>query len=126
MYSPVHDLTFLGPGVSIYFIFIQNGLLLLTTILSVFSIYALISNILGNSCKDISGCILSVWNKIAISNNIYNEQSLFIQAILILCFVILYNIVNQYFIYRVRKINFICDELIISPSDYSIILKNLP
>lgn len=126
MYSPVHDLTFLGPGVSIYFIFIQNGLLLLTTILSVFSIYALISNILGNSCKDISGCILSVWNKIAISNNIYNEQSLFIQAILILCFVVLYNIVNQYFIYRVRKINFICDELIISPSDYSIILKNLP
>lgn len=126
MYNPLDDLIFLGPGVPILFSFIQNGIILLNSIIVVFSIYAIISNILGDSCKNIANCTLIFFNKITISNNIFNDNSLLIQAILILSFVAFYNILNQFFIYRVRKINFTCDELIISPSDYSIIIKNLP
>ena len=93
----------------ILFIFIQNGIMLLASLIAIFSIYALISDILGDSCKNITDCVQTAFNTITISNNIFNDNSLFIQAILILCFIVVYHILNQFFIYRIRKVNFICD-----------------
>ncbi len=49
-----------------------------------------------------------------------------IQFFLIAAFLLLYFILTQFLIYRIRKRNKVCDEIINSPSDYSLIIQKLP
>lgn len=49
-----------------------------------------------------------------------------IQTYLVAGYLIIYLIFSQHMIFRVRQRNDKCDEIINSPSDYSIIIKNLP
>ena len=49
-YNPIDELIFLGPGVPLLFIFIQNALLIFLNISVIFIGYALVSNALGSSC----------------------------------------------------------------------------
>jgi hypothetical protein len=49
-----------------------------------------------------------------------------IQTYLVAAFLLIYILFSQYMIFRIRMRNEKCDELINSPSDYSIIIKNLP
>jgi hypothetical protein len=125
-YSPKRELVFLGPGVPLLFVFIQNGVAILLVLTLVFSVYATISNLMGDSCILSSKCIEDIFNKLSLSNKIDNNQSVVIQTFLIALYLFLYLVLAQLLIYRIRKSNEICDEIINSPSDYSIIMKNLP
>lgn len=125
-YSPKKELVFLGSGVPLLFVFIQNGIIILTVFTLVFSIYAIITNFKGNSCVVDKLCEDDTFDKLSLSNKIHDNQSIMIQTYLISGFLLLYLFLTQYLIYRIRKNNKICDEIINSPSDYSIIIKNLP
>lgn len=91
-----------------------------------FFIYAITTNVLGNNCSIDSKCISGIFNKISISNKLNDDSSINIQTYLVSLFLLLYIVFSQYLIYRIRFRNDACDEIINSPSDYSIIIKKLP
>jgi len=49
-----------------------------------------------------------------------------IQSYLVMGFTLLYNVLLQYLIYRIRHTEQDCDQGTNSPSDYSIIIRGLP
>jgi hypothetical protein len=117
---------FLGPGVPLLFVFIQNGMLALVLLIVIFFFYSLLTNLFGNSCEFNTKCIQDVFNELSISNKINDNQSLMVQTYLVAAYILIYIVFSQYMIFRVRQRNDKCDEIINSPSDYSIIIKNLP
>ena len=74
----------------------------------------------------LSATIQDVFNELSISNKINNSQNMMIQTYLVAGYLLIYMIFSQHMIFRVRQRNEKCDEIINSPSDYSIIVKNLP
>ena len=91
-----------------------------------FSIYAVVSNVRGDSCEGDSKCDDSLFVRVAIANKIYDENSINIQNYLLATFILTFLFMLQYLIYIMRKNERKSDELINSPSDYSILVSQLP
>lgn len=103
-YSPVKELQFLGAGVPLMFIFIQNAILTMIALISVFAMYAFISNIANDSCERLgSDCRTDIFNKFSINNKLFSEVDISIQASLVLAMTVIWAFLIQYFIYRFRK-----------------------
>lgn len=99
--------------------------MLLICLLAVFCVYALDSNWKGNSC-DCGDSYSSRITKFSVINKLGDSRALSIQTILCAAFIIIYFFFNQWLVRRIRKKNVKCDEVINSPSDYSIIITHLP
>ena len=116
----------LGPGVPLLFILNRVSILLLLLLTLVFGIYAIISNFNGESCSRAPSCDESVFVKLSLSNKIFDSRSVDIQNYLLMGFVIVYIFFLQFLIYSVRKTTKTSDELINSPSDYALMVSQLP
>ena len=102
-------MVFLGPGVPLLFVFIQNGAAILIIFSLIFTVYATITNILGNSCNSDVNCINDIFNKLSMSNKINDDQSVMVQTYLISGSIFFYLFLAQLMIFRIRKVNGICD-----------------
>ena len=97
----------------------------LLLLLTVFSSYALYSNLKGNNCD----CADTYSNRetiLSVTNKLNDSKSIGMQTALCAVFMICYFFFNQWLILRIRKKNVECDEVIETPSDYSLIVSNLP
>lgn len=115
----------MGPGVPLFFKFLQNSIILLIVLSLVFCIFALYSNIVSTDCVDTDKC-KSPFDTISIINKASQEDFLSIQNYILVAFVLLSFIILQYFRYSFRKVEDDCDDAIDSPSDYAMILRRLP
>jgi hypothetical protein len=97
----------------------------LLLLLGVFSSYALYSNAKGNDC-DCGDSYSSRVTKLSITNKLNDSKAIGMQTALCAVFMICYFIFNQWLIFRIRKKNAECDEIIDSPSDYSLLISHLP
>jgi hypothetical protein len=95
-------LLYLGPGAQLLFVFAQNATATLLLFTGIFALFALITNLLGNSCKLSGKCAISFLNRISIANKIDDELSLIAQSFLISAYLILYAVIAQFFIWRIR------------------------
>lgn len=125
-YNPSKELTFLGPGVPLLFVFTRLTILLLVGLMLVFSVYALVSNLTGDSCSNGANCEDSIFLRLSIANKITDTKSLTIQNYLLAAFLFLYVLFIQYLTYFMRLKERKSDEQIDSPSDYSIMVSELP
>ena len=120
------DLNYLGPGVPLMFTFIKMSIVLLTILLVLFSIYAMVSNLQGKSCLPENGCDDSVFLRMSIANKIQDQSSITVQNYLLMTFIILFIFIIQFMIYTIRKGDQRSDAEINSPSDYSLLITQLP
>ena len=97
----------------------------LLLLLGVFSSYALYSNAKGNDC-DCGDSYSSRVTKLSITNKLNDSKAIGMQTALCAVFMICYFIFSQWLIFRIRKKNAECDEIIDSPSDYSLLISHLP
>jgi phosphotransferase system glucose/maltose/N-acetylglucosamine-specific IIC component len=122
----VNQLSFLGPGVPLFFLFLKYIVLLLLLMSVLFMGFAIISNATSNDCGTISSCIPDAFNTISLINKKSNRNFLEIQSYLGLAFVLICIFFFHFFRFQARKLQRECDEVINSPSDYAIILRRLP
>jgi hypothetical protein len=125
-YDPAKELVYLGPGVPLMFIFTRMSMVLLTIFTLTFSLYAMITNFQGKSCDQSTGCDSSIFVKLSIANKILNSSSINIQNYLLMAFILLFMFIFQFMIFVMRKADKKSDELINSPSDYSLLVSQLP
>jgi hypothetical protein len=120
------DLSFLGPGVPLFFLFLKSAIILLLMMLVIFSAFALYSNIMSNDCLQNDKCSLDSFNTLSIVNKENNQDFLSIQAYLSLLYVVLSVAFFQVLRLQARRLEQECDEIVSSPSDYAIVLRQLP
>lgn len=120
------ELSFLGPGLPLFFVYIKVCILLLFMLSLVFCAYALGTNAVCADCIGNDHCSNSIMNRLSIVNKISQTTFLVIQNFFLLgtviCFVFLMQIFRLWF----RKIEMQCDIRIDSPSDYAVMLSRLP
>jgi hypothetical protein len=125
-YDPVKELIFLGPGVPLLFIFARLGILLLVILTLFFSIFAVVTNLRGDSCDIASNCQTSIFVRLSIANKIYDSYDINIQNYLLVGFIGQLILWMQLMLYMIRRTDQRSDELINSPSDYSLMISQLP
>ena len=108
------------------FIFMRMSILLLTLLFLVHSIYAMVTNLQGQSCNPATGCDNSIFLRLSIANKIQNDTTITIQNYLLMTFIILFLLFMQFLIYSIRKGDQKSDDQINSPSDYSLLISQLP
>lgn len=120
------QLSFLGPGVPLFFHFLKSTILLLLLLLLVFSGFAVYSNVAASECSTNTECVADAFNPLSIVNKESDTHALSIQSYLAVAYVALAVLFFQYFRTRARQLRRECDEIVDSPSDYAIILRRLP
>lgn len=108
------------------FVFTRIAILLLISLFLLYGIYALVSNLTGSGCDISTTCQNSIFVDLSIANKIYDAKSLSIQNYLLTGFIFLYILFIQYLTYFMRKKERSTDDQIDSPSDYSILISQLP
>ena len=103
-----------------------SNVVLLIILGLIFCLFGLISNITGDDCKDLPKCQNTFFNKLSIVNKIKEESTLSVQNYVLVAFVFLFFFIVQFLRYNFRKLEMFCDQLVNSPSDYSIIIRRLP
>lgn len=121
-----NKLSFLGPGVPLFFYYLRMVILLLVLMMIVFMGFALFSNITTNDCTSLSSCNSSIFNYISLINKRSSSFYLSIQCYLELLFIIVVILFLQWLRLKGRELKKECDEVIDSPSDYAVILRRLP
>lgn len=76
--------------------------------------------------NDKAFCIGGGMLSLTLANKRYNEKAMLIQSCLNVVSVMIVIFVLHLLRYELRKMDNICDDLSISPADYSIIVKNIP
>ena len=92
----------------------------------IFSIFALVTNAIGGDCSNLPDCKGNLFNTLSIVNKINKDDYLSVQNYVLLAFIMVHIFVMQYVRYRARKVEEECDEMVDTPSDYTIILRRLP
>ena len=119
-------LAYLGPGYTLFFVFIKYAIAFLTIFFLVIGIYELVSNYNGTHCSSDPACyhgyaiILSIYNKAD------DPESLGIQQWLNLALMFIMIIMIQLMRRQKRRTAADCDERDISTSDYTILVENIP
>ncbi|CAD8068986.1 unnamed protein product [Paramecium sonneborni] len=119
------DINFNGAGIPLYFEFIQFAAVLLVTLGLISGIYNIITNYQGNICEQYSNtCYLNFYNKYALSNKA-NEQDITLNVLDLISTIVIIG----FTIYYRRWMNLTAievDNSIVTISDYSIQVSNLP
>lgn len=103
------QLTFLGPGVPLFFLFQKYVILLLLIMTIVFMGFSIYSNIDAGDCGKNNKCITDVFNMLAIVNKGTNTLYLTIQSYLTLLFLIVTVLFLHLFRFKARKLEQKCD-----------------
>jgi hypothetical protein len=120
------QLSFLGPGVPLFFLFLRCTMVLLLLMAVIFSAFCLYSNITSTDCSESGSCISDGFNVLSIVNKKSNSSYLSIQSYLALLYVVVAILFFHYIRRKARMLEQECDEIVDSPSDYAIILRRLP
>lgn len=120
------QLSFLGPGVPLFFHFLKSAILLLLLLLVIFSAFNIYSNVVSSSCETNTDCVSDAFNPLSIVNKEGDTNYLSIQSYLAVAYVAVAVLFFQYFRTKARQLRQECDEIVDSPSDYAIILRRLP
>jgi len=100
---------------------------LLLTLILIVTTYAFLSNIFSDSCqKVVLKCNNDFYSLLSISNKLFDDVDLTVQIYLILVMTVFWILFVHIFIYRIRKIYYEHDVNLSTPSDYAIIIENLP
>lgn len=122
------ELAFLGPGFPLYFEFVVFCAVILGIMISVEGIYNIISNyVQGDSCKNTdSTCSISNINLISLSNK-YTNHELYITQSWVNFGCALVIMIAMHIFRRIQRLtNRECDRGLLSPSDYSLMISQLP
>lgn len=120
------QLSFLGPGVPLFFHFLKSAIIILILMLLIFSAFCIYSNVSSSDCQTKSACISDGFNSLSIVNKESNSLYLSIQSYLAVAFVVVSILFFHYIRVKARQLKQECDEIVDSPSDYAIILRKLP
>lgn len=130
MCDSTDKLSYLGPGYTLFFLFMKCCCIILAFMFFVFGIYALNSNNNGSACTDPTysalcsssyATLLSFWNS-ALVDQINAESQQSICLFVVICLVILMQVMRYY----IRKTSIECDERDTSASDYTLMVQNIP
>jgi hypothetical protein len=119
-------LSFLGPGVPLFFNYIRLTVLMLVIMSIVFVCFSLVSNLLANDCPNFKVCAIDIFNFLAIINKGSNKLFMTVQTYLQLTFLFIAIVFFHYFRYKGRVLKQECDEVVTTPSDYAMIIRRLP
>ena len=119
------QLSFLGPGVPLFFLFLKSVIILLILMTIIFAIFGLYSNFSSSDCSLNSSCKQDGFNELSIVNKEQQQNYLSIQNYLALAYIVVAILFFHYFRAQARKLEQECDEIIDSPSDYAIVLRRL-
>ncbi len=129
--SSSKELVFLGSGFPLFFNFIKYSIGLLFMILMIAGCYNLITNIESADCNDsleILGkkCTADYFTQTSLLNKANSHQFLNSQEILNLISVLFTMVFLHILRFKQRKLAFQCDLHIITASDYTLQISNLP
>ena len=129
--SSSKELLFLGSGFPLFFNFIKYGIGLLFMILMIAGCYNLITNVESADCNDsleILGkkCTADTFTQTSLLNKANSQQFLNSQEILNLISVLFTMVYLHVLRYKQRKLAFECDLHIVTASDYTLQISNLP
>lgn len=131
VYTSPQQLSILGPGVILFFYFLKTIPIFLFTIILIYGIFALTTNIMGSTQEDYvsEGCSshfcrgiiqISDYNKF---NPVVTET---IQNYLGLLSMLLWGIYMKLLYYFGKRNEALIDKYLTSASDYAIMISNLP
>lgn len=125
-----NELAFLGPGLPLYLEFILLSTIMLILLFLTFGIWALYTNIQRNfDCQNENviemQCSDYVLNIISFSSKKTDLKLVMIQNEMCLATTIFLIIVLQYFRIIQQKTEKKCDDTLISPSDYTLLIENI-
>jgi hypothetical protein len=103
------DLTFLGPGVPLFFLFLKVAMVMLLLMVLIFSIYCLATNVNSNSCQTDAKCNNSEFTLLSIVNKKDNVTFLSIQSYLGLAYVVIIIVLFHYLRHQGRLLEEECD-----------------
>lgn len=102
-------LSFLGPGVPLFFYFLKSVIILLLLQLLTFSVFSIYSNVISGSCQANPQCLKDVFNLVSIVNKEGETRHLSVQSYLGLTYVFLAIIYLHYFRFKARQLEEECD-----------------
>lgn len=120
------ELSFLGPGLPLFFVYIKVCILVLFMVFLVFCVFGIVTNLISSDCIVNGKCSDNIMNRLSIVNKISQDTFLTVQNYLLLCTVIVFILLMHVFRYWFRKIEMQCDIRIDSASDYAVMLSRLP
>jgi hypothetical protein len=128
---PTKDLLFLGPGFPLFFEFMKYGIFMLFMIMLFAGLYNISTNIESDDCKKglkihDKPCQYDYFVETSLVNKAFHEQYLRTQEILNLISVLFCIFFMHVLRYKQRKLAFECDLSIITASDYTLQIGNLP
>lgn len=127
MCEPTSSFYHIGVGYALYFDFIKYSIYLLVLLFAVSGLYNLVTNIVAGDCTVTNlTCLGDYISIMAIQNKFNHPELIEGQLIVNLISVILMMLYFHYIRFRFRKASIKADDITITPSDYTIRLKNLP
>ena len=122
------DLAEFGTGYPLYFEFVFYCIIMLTIMLVFLGLYSMISNYSTDDCLQAeANCNAAYWyNLVSVPNKILHEYEYFVQTWVNLVTIVIIMISLHVFRRIQRLTEKECDRGLVSPSDYSIWLGNLP
>ena len=103
------QLSFLGPGVPLFFLFLKSVIILLTLMAIIFSVFSIYSNVVSSDCYSSSSCTSDEFNTLSIVNKESNSNFLSIQSYLAMIYVIVAILFIHYLRVTARQLEQECD-----------------
>ncbi|KAL4453973.1 hypothetical protein ABPG74_003856 [Tetrahymena malaccensis] len=134
MFCDNEELSFLGPGIPLYFGFIKACLVLLTITALIYTIYGMILNHLGSYCfvprkgfvLPQGACFKNLFNEYSLINRMDDIDTVKHQNWVNLASVVVLVVALHLYRRQVRAIEDYLDFDLISPSDFTVQLSGLP
>lgn len=125
MFYDVLQLSYLGPGIPLYFTFAKSILFLLFVYICIFGVYGLISDIEGENCK--LNCGTETYtNKSSVFNIFDNFQTILIQKYIILGLMMVSMIAFMIMRCYMYSLQIYIDQFLTTPSDFSLMVRDIP
>ena len=119
-------LAYLGPGYTLYFVFLKYVIAFLVIFLAVIGVFELASNAQGDHCKNDPDCSGGVVINLSMYNKSDNPETMLTQQWLNLGLMLIMIIMIQLLRRQKRKTTAECDERDVSTSDYTLMVENIP
>ena len=119
-------LAYLGPGFTLFFLFMKWAIGILFIFLAVAGVFELITNYTGTNCQTDGNCFAGWETLFSIYNKKNDEENVYIQHWLNFTLILILIVVLQLMRRSIKKQAASCDETDISASDFTIIVENIP
>ena len=126
MCESTEQLSYLGPGYPLFFLYMKCCVVILTAMLIISGIYSIISNYNGGECFTDKYCADSYKTHLSFFNSKSNPHTVFIQQCLSLGVIITLIILLQIMRYEMRVVASECDERDVSASDFTLFVEGIP